>query len=724
MRKLLLISLFAIISMGLMAQSIKGPDEIQYFQAPSEGVKFAAADVYLLHDSELEAAKLEASKDDLLSFGGAGVNLGETSVGKMIDRIANAMKGEVDNDGRFDTWNFVPHYIIAEAETNKNVIVEIYFLNEVDPGPSTASMSPATADKNGYYNVPYYINCRYTVTTPRGETILDENLGVLSGTRKSKNPPPARGGSVGSVTVSEEKFDESEKIGINVAINKVREDIFARYGFGQFSAPIKLGVIKEIKESKKLIGPILDIFTEKEGLLLNTNEKAEVQKFVDIIENGIGKTSDKTRWVAYHNLSVCYAWLEDPEKAKEAYVKYGEEIFETLDKFRRWNLAVQGKLPKEERKGLFIGGKDKKRYNNYKNIQNFVTYYAAGARKYEKLFYVINRDLNKFVDYYAHNDLLCQLYEIDFPYQFFPLNGFEGAPKSMKGIITKEGMEPIEMRIKFDSKRRIKELTTDQVTKLENGDKEKLISRDLEPIYNDKTGRYLGIVNPKDYGFEKGKKSDLKKIPEPLGDATFCRVDNITKKTGFFSTKESNEEVQLKVDLEGNIFFVGESSYFKANAIFKEILSSNGIEIKRNFTNTTFTTAANINENGVMNYWSWDGSVNTNFASDFSNRTQEINAKKMLREIEFVNTDENGNPTQIKFNFEMEGTLDIEQKMNIKEWFKRSYEQGTTPNGEMTSDGFNIQNSGIWECEFTYDDKGNWTEMKIGPYHATRTFKY
>jgi len=724
MKKALFISIFAIINLGLMAQSIKGPSEIQYFQAPSEGVKFVAADVYLLHDSELEAAKLEAAKDDMLGFGGASINLGETEAGKMIDRIANAMKGELENDGRFDTWNFVPPYIIAEAETNKNVIVEIFFLNEVDPGPSTASMSAATADKNGYYNVPYYINCRYTVTTPRGDIVLDENLGVLSGTKKSKNPPPASGGSVGSVTISEEKFDESEKIGINVAVNRVRQDIFARYGFGQFSAPIKLGVIKEIKETKKLIGPILDIFTEKEGLLLNTDEKAEVQKFADLIEKGIGSTTDKTRWVAYHNLSVCYAWLEEPQKAKEAYAKYGEEIHETLDKFRRWNLAIKGELPKEERKGLFIGGKDKKRYNNYKDIRNFVNYYAAGAKRYEKLFYVINRDLSKFVDFYAHNDLLCQLYEIDFPYQFFPLNGFEGAPKSMKGTITKEGMEPIEMRMKFDSKRRIKELTTDQVSKLENGDKEKLISRDLEPIYSENTGRYLGIVNPKDYGFDKGKKSDLKKISEPLNDATYCHVDNITKKSGFFSDKESSEKVQLRVDLEGNIFFEGSSNYFKANAIFKNLLSTNGIEVKRTYTTTKFTTAANINSNGVLNYWSWDGNVTTDFTSNLSGVERNIKASKMLREIEFVATDEHGNPTQIKFNLEMVGNLNIQQELNFKGFLATYIVDLPSVKAEVTSSGFNLENGGIWECEFKYDNQGNWIEMKIGPYSATRTFKY
>ncbi|NOR87115.1 MAG: hypothetical protein GQ527_05850, partial [Bacteroidales bacterium] len=599
-------------------------------------------------------------------------------------------------------------------------------LNGTDPGPSTAAMSAPQADKNGYYDISYYINCRYTVSTPRGEVVLDKDLGVLKGIRKSKNPPPAAP-KMGTVTVSDEKFDEAEKIGINVAVNQVRKEVFALYGFGQFDAPIKLGVVKEIKASKKLIPVMLDIFENKEGLLLNADEKAEVQKFVDIIENGIGSTSDKTRWVAYHNLSVCYAWLEEADKAKEAYAKYTEEISETLDKFRRWNLAVQGKLPKDQRKGLFIGGKDTKKFNNYRNIDIFVNYYATGAKKYEKLFFVINRDLNRFVDFYAHNDLLCQLYEIDFPYQFFPLNDFAGSPKSMKGTITKEGMEPIEITMKFDGDRRIKELETSQITKLEGGGKEKLISRELQPVFNKETGRYIMISDPDKRNWLTGndtKRSDLKKISEPLGDATRCRVDNITKKAnGFFADKESNEKVQLKVDLDGNIFYVGSSSYFKANAIFKEILASNAIEVKRTYTNTEFTTAANINEHGVMNKWSWDGTVSTSFSHAISKRKQEITAEKMLREIEFIDADEYGNPTQIKFNIIMKGTLDMQEKMTFSQYFSDENRAHVSA-GDITSDNFDIQFNGIWECEFTYDSEGNWTEMKIGPYTASRTFKY
>lgn len=734
MKKLLFVSILTMMGFSLIAQSIKGPDKISYFQAPSEGVKFASADVFILHDAVLEKVKADEAKSKPFGFASGSINLlggkANDAVDKVVttvEKIKNTLNDEIDSKGRFDQWNFIPPYIIAKPKSNKAIIVEIFVLNEEDPSPS-AGMSTLQADNKGYYDVPYYINCRYRITNPRGELILERNLGVLKGSQKTKNyTPPKNSGKMFSVAVSESgELTAAEKIGINAAVNRVRQDVFARFGFGQFSAPIKLGVIKEIKESKKLIKPVLGVFKGKKGLLLNKEEKKVVQNFVNIIEKGIDNTSNKTRWVAYHNLSVCYAWLEEPEKAKQNYLKYGKEINETLDKIRRWDLLLQGKLPKAERKGLVIGMKDFKKHKNYSDIESFVNYYAAGAKRYEKLFFVINRDLKKFVDFYAHNDILGQLYEIDFPYQFFPLNNFEGSPKAMSGSITKEGMESIDFKMKFDNKRRIKELKVEQFSVLENGKKEKLISRDLQPIYNVSSGRYIMMTDPSKSGIfsENGKKSDLKRISAPLTQNTFCKADNITKKIGFFGDKTSNESVQLKVDLEGNMYFTGKSNYFKANAIFKEILSSNGIEPKRTDTKTKFKTFANINENGVMTKWSWVGEVTTNFSRLTSGRTQQIKANKMLREIEFIGEDEHGNPKQVKFKFEIEGTLKVEQKMSLKEWFNKSFNEWGTPHGQMNSNDFNFAVNGLWECEFIYDSKGNWTEMKLGPYSAKRSFKY
>jgi len=469
-----------------------------------------------------------------------------------------------------------------------------------------------------------------------------------------------------------------------------------------------------------MMDDVLDVFVGKQGLLLNADEKALVQQYVDLLENGLSSTSEKSRWVVLHNLSLCYAWLEEPEKAVESYQKYTAEIGETLDEMEKWNLLLKGELPKSERKGLVIGMKDQKKYQNYNEIKSFVHTYPVAAKRYEKLFYTINRDLKKFVDYYAHNDILCQLFELDYPFQFFPLNDFEGSPKALEGVIEREGMEPINYKVKFDNKRRIKEVTADQVSLLDDGSKEKIITRDLEPVYHDETGNYLLISTPKADGFLNATKpaTDINYSYDPLKVKTRGRASDITRKF------ESSETVQLKVDLEGDMYFTGASSFGKANAVFKDVLSSNGIEMKRITTKTNFTTKASINEKGVLTNWQWQGDVVTNFGAIYSSRVQRISADEMLREINFQEVDAHGNPQKVAYNFRMQGKVEVEQKLNIKQWFVESYAQGRAPKGDMSEDSFDVEANQVWDCNFVYDNEGNWAEMQVGPYSAQRTFKY
>ncbi len=732
MKKLLLISVAMLLAttMSVKSQRLKGPESISYFQAPANGVEFAHADVYLSHDEQLEQAKMETQQEKNSAMGSKFGALGDAVANtankglSMVKKMEAATRELTDDKGRFAVWNFVPEYIIAQPQNNNSVMVEIFVLNEKDPNPGTSM--PTEPDKDGFYDVPYYVNCRYKVSDPRGNVVIEENLGVLSGTQKTKDYTPPETGGVGSITVSEEGDNDAltvaEEIGINKAYNKVRQQVYARYGFGQFDAPIKLGVVKQSKSTKKMIKDILSIFENKEGLLLSKEDKEKVQEFASLLEKDISKTNDKTRWVAYHNLSVSYAWLEEPEKAKEYYKKYAQEISETLDKMDRWNKFLAGTLPKDERKGLFIGMKDQKKYEQYNNINSFVNYYPAGAKRYEKLFYAINRDLAKFVDFYAHNDLMCQLFEIDYPFQFMPLNDFEGSPKKMEGTLSKEGNEPIEFEINFDRHRRIKEISAKQTMIAEDGSKQKLSTKPIRPQYDEETGQYSHITSGNLWN--ETSNFSLNDIYDPLDAKTRGEADGITKKDGFLGDKSSDESVRLQVDLDGNIYFTGESNYFKMNAIFKDMLVSNGLEAKRADTKSSFSTMANINENGVLTNWSWDGSTTTSFSGLLSHRTQQFNADKMLREVNFVDIDEHGNPTKVNYTFHLKGDLDVESSVSVNEFFANYYKNNGRAVGDVTTQGFDIQKDEVWECEFKYDEQGNWTEMKIGPYVAQRSFKY
>jgi len=733
------------------AQNIKG-GIVSYFQAPSQGVEFTKANVYISNDDALATAKKEAKQAKNSAMGakfGAVGTLAANGANKAMDLMATfnkMLEAYEDEDGRFAVWNFVPEYIIADANADKRVNVEVFILNE--PNPSPGASMPTSPDKEGYYDIPYYVNCRYKVTDMSGNLLFEENLGVLQGTAKTKNYTPQAAptlGDMGAVAVQakevatdlsegnlEDEVPIQDRIGTNKAYNAVRAAVYARYGFGQFEAPIKLGVVKESKVSKKMIKPTLAVFEGKEGLLLNKDEKAVVQAFAEEMEKVLPNTSEKTKWVALHNLSVCYAWLEDAEKASNYYKQYGETIKTTLEKMACWNAVLAGSMTSKEMKAqcgsTFIGTKELKQYAEYFNISNFVNFYPAGAKRYEPLMIAINRDLKKFTDFYAVNDLLCQLFEIDFPYEFFPLQDFKGSPKDMRASVSKEGMEPIEYRVKFDSKRRIKQLAADQTTVLEDGSKEKLNTRDIMPVYDDENGQFLGIKTDAGIWASEmggvGYYTKLNYVYDPIASKTRGLAANITKNIGFFGDKASTEKVQLKVDLDGNIYFTGTSTYFKANAFFKEMLNASGVVPKRLDTKTEFSTLANINDEGVMTNWLWEGDVVTNFGGVLSDRVQTLSAKPMVRGIKYLEVDENGNPIKAEFTFKLNGHMALEEKAKGMAFVNKYLVDLNGPVPSISEEGFSFDTKGTWDCSFEYDEVGNWTSMKIGPYTATRTFKY
>jgi hypothetical protein len=738
---LVLLSLFLVPVLGY-SQSFKENEKVSYFQAPAEKIKFSSANVFMSTDKALQDAKRETSKAKVSKFGSKLGGFGTTvagAVNKTIDKLAEMNKlidAVKDEEGRFAVWDFVPSYIKYDlSNVKEKVNVEIFVLTEsAKTEMGTAESMPTKPDKEGYYLVPWSVNCRYQVSSARGEVIYEDNLGLVSGKTRTKRytpPAPAKLGSI-SKAPANDAISISEEIGVNEAYKRVHREVFSHFGFGQFTVAAKLGNIQEIKELKKLTKPTASLFDSKKGLLLNKNEKAKLASYIEVLEPNVSKCSDKTRWVAYHNLALCYAWMENVEKSQEYLKKYSSEIEDTFGKIAVFNKLVKGELSKEQRLAakekygsIAIGTKDIKKYSNFKDIESFVNYYPKGANAYPALLVSINRNLSQFVDFYAHNDLLCQLFEVDYPFQFLPLQDFNGLPKTMSGQIIKEGDEPVEYKVNFDSKRRVKKLEASQIGIAEDGSKDKIISRDIKPVY-DEDGKYSYMeVNAGIFAEYYGKTSAYTKINatyDPLVGATHGAANNITKSIGFMGGKESEESVQLMVDLEGKIYFTGKSALPRVNAIFKDLLNANGFVPKRPKTTTKFETVASINEDGVFTEWNWNGTTHTHLAGSKGIGQQNINADKMIRDMKFSSVDDHGNPLKIHYDLDLAGKLSMNERLSFKGFMSYAFLAGTAP--QVSSDNFKIKTAMDWDCEFVYDAQGNWTEMKMGPYKATRTFKY
>lgn len=744
LKNLLIVCLIASITpVKIHAQSFKGKERVNYFQAPAKEVQFATANVFVNTDIALRNAKKEASQKKVSKLGSKLGGFGKAVSGlvnKAIDITAetqNILDAAKNEKGHFSTWQFIPPYILYDrTKVKKKVNVEIFVLPENPKNPmGMDERLPSKPGNDGYYLIPWSVNCRYQVTDARGTLIMEDNLGLISGKTKTKHFKPATAPKkVGTATISEGKhqgMSASYEIAINQAYNRVRKEVFAQYGFGQFSVPSKLGKVKEIKALKKQLPMALNLFENKKGLLLNQDEKNELTQYVETLEQNINKCSDKTRWVAYHNLSVCYAWLEDIEKSQQYIQAYRNEIADTFGKMEVFSKLVKMKLSKEERMAakekygsLAIGTKDMKKYSNYKAIETFVRYYPKGANSYPKLLFTINRNLAQFVDYYAHNDLLCQIFEIDYPFQFLPLQEFKGTPKAMSGQIIKDGSETIEYKVKFDSKRHIKQLNASKTALTSEGKKDKIHSRNICPVYN-KDGRYtnMTIVSPKHkrYYFN-AYDGEINEVYTPLVGKTYGEADNITRKTGFFKDRESSEKVQLRVSLDGVIYFNGKSKYPRVNAIFREILDGNGVVPKRPYTSTKFNTKALINNEGVFTEWDWHGSATSFLGNAKEVRNQKLSAQSMDRNIKFSKADDKGNPVKVNYDLKIDGKVSMKEKIGFKNTLKWLFLDGVAP--QVASDQFKIASNIDWNCKFKYDEKGNWVEMQVGPYIAKREFKY
>lgn len=697
--RFLILGLF--IATSAIGQSFKGPEATTYYQFPTLGLQYESVHAYITLDQS-------EARESMNKIGGklSGLMGGAPAANQAAGTMSNAMK---DITEVWDKWPLKPQYIRADQGKGGVLRLEVIYKPDDTARPM---MAPAANATTGIYTLPYKVEARMKVTKEDGSVVMEKNFGLLTGNYKTDTPYK-------SAADTEDGMGTYEMVCVRVAMNKARQELFGMYGFGEMDAKLQLGDVKEIKDAKKLIAQVLDIFENKKGLLLNAEEKAAVQNLANVMEKGISLT--KTKWVVLHNLAVCYAWLEDAGKANSYLEQYYQESKESFDK-----VASFGKDGGSKSYGL----KDLKQYEGYSNIEAFVKYYPKAAKMYPELLLAINRPLKKFTDFYTHNDLLCQIYSVDFPFQFFPLNDFNGDPKNAASTLTIEGMEhPIVMDYAFDNKRRIKELKMGQKFMNDKNKEDDRATRQMQPIYNESTGEFIMMSNPNSRGLGTSK-AELRHFTPRLDAATLGEADNIMRDAGFFGGRDANEKISLEFDLKGNMYFNGKANYYAPVPVFNEILASNGVPLKRTDVVSAAEAQTRINEAGTLTDWTWKGNTTMYFASNLANMgklddelKQNIQAN-MVKHVKVTEVDGNGYPKKIEYTFSANGSFKSETPISFKKWVDAT-KQWKEAKPTVSKDKFQIPASTVvWDCTYEYDDKGNWVKMQVGPYTATRTFKY
>lgn len=645
-------------------------NNVSYFQAPTKSVQFEAANVYLMIDNERTSKEGWTGRDSLRLM------LEENEINKVVDKV-----------GRFAVWKFVPAYIYCSDASKKRAMVEILVSNI--PLESSADSIKGNGD---LIAVPYKIKCRYRISDNEGHVLNEIDLGVLQGVDSTKNEQYAKG------------LPASSLVGIHAAYRRVRQDVFSKYGFGTFETPFNLADIPGISNLSELKSRVIDAVENKKHLLLTKSEKNILRLYTDVLSYNIGLCKEEQLLDVYHNLSICYAWLEEPEKAREAYEQYGK--------------YVEGELA----------------LSQYNALRPFVLNYPVAAVKYAPLFNVINRNMSRFVDYYTYNDLICQIFRLNYPFQFFPLNDCKGKPKSIEGKITTSNNMPITYKLEYDVQNRIKSFSASQVVIDDEGKKEKIKINTLQPKYNKKTGEHMGITT-----FDgtllriiMPVYDKINSISDKMAAETFCKTENLVG--GFIKMKtETTEEVQLSMNTDGTINFEGKSVSSRPFSFLKAIADSNNIKFPSlvSENHTQFKSLVKINSDGVITLLDWEGSILLEKNKGYDNYAY-ILADNIKHQIEVLEEDSYGQPQKIRSSVSM----DIKNNWgNITKWnyieifgdsknnIKLNEAKKARKEAAMAADQ-SIDFSFDWDVSTKYDDRGNWTRMELGPYIFERTISY
>lgn len=665
--KNLIFLLFLLSITGLLYGQFKNI-ETSYLQFPVDGVKFEKVDVYVtLGQSEITNHSYKTQSID--------------SNASLKQKVINEI---------YDSWTLVPVYIKTDKTGIGSLRLDITCCPDENSRPLTP---PSRNNKRGGYVIKYKTTGKVKVTDSSGKVLLDRNYGVLSGefiASEYENCMRAKDG-IGTYEVA----------CLRSIIIKARAELLGRYGFGSVRTQLCLGSIPDLKDTKKEFETLLSVFNNKRSFNLSENELNTLNNYTLLIENKLNACSDRTRWIAYHNLAVCYAWLQNPQKAKDYLNK------EYLDIKTSYDNVINESV---------FNNSDLEKYQAYSSIEEFVKYYPISALKYPQLLISLSKPLSQISDFYAYNDLLSQIYGLENIYDFFPFQKIKPAPSIIKTTITPQGQYPVYVKQLFNEDGNLFLLQVNGKS-FEGLDIEakKLMTTYLE------SDNYLGInVNLT----ALMHSYNLKQIKEPLNEETKCSVSNILND----DLDNSSEHIQLRFDLIGNMFITGKSQYNYPEPILNRIASDQSFKFFNASTSTEFSVLTSFNKAGLIDFYEWDGFVNLSWGvGSFTNKTDYIKAN-IKKHYQVNRLNDHDYPDSLSFNYSAKAIFKSE-RLNCNSLGEHFLNYNYTfsdklPVVKVTANSFELQKSLCLPCIYQYDKKGNWISAKKGLTSITRVIKY
>ncbi len=623
-----------------MAANVSTTDEVTFFQTPSIGALFDHADVYMMQD--VDHAKATGNY--------------QSEQWKRTEFVMNKL---VDSEGRFSVWKFIPSYIKDKSPNPQRLVVEIWFNNE--PLTIDSTLQPIT-DENQYL-IPYKTRYHYRLSYSDGSLLFEKNYGVVHGAFLTSN-----------VDFTDE-FTVNERVGIQAVFNRVRQEVYAMYGFCSFDMPFELFDFSSIAGIDVLQKQLIEAMDGKEGLKLSDKTSGIMAAYSDLLVYHLRNLPADKQPYAHRNLALTKAWLGDTLAVNHLneYQKNLKSVTDSID---------------------------------YHNIDLFVKFYPKGIQKYSKLLRLLGGNLHWMVDAFTYNDLLCNVYEIEYPIQFLPLLPLKGHVKRIDGEVLQEGKEPVTFKLAYDKKGRIKSLDMNRV---EYNDKQKNNVRlnTLHVSYKkneyDKitcsSSEFIRVLMP----MLVGMNQPVDKIEQIMS----CKTDNVLG--GFVKLKvETEESNRIALDIDGKWHVTGNKSLSRPHAALKQIATANGEKFPAIVSNNSsaYNLVVDFDDNAFVTSYQWDGYVLMEKNVGYDNYAY-IKADSVSLSLDML----------APFTESNEGLMNHEVSLSVENKLGKKKAPADNSNSSL-----HVKNQ--WSVAVKYDEQGNWTYLRVGPYEVKRTITY
>lgn len=343
---------------------------------------------------------------------------------------------------------------------------------------------------------------------------------------------------------------------------------------------------------------------------------------------------------------------------------------------------------------------------------------AAGS-KYSTMLNILNGNMAQFVDYYAYNDLLCQIYEFNAPFSFLRPDTVDRSLKAVDATIYRNGNIHGTYTLEYKNGR-LKSFSGYLYSKDSDGKPVKQKINTITPRYNKKTGEYDHITT-----FD----GQLAKVVFPGYESTtewgqkskqpnYCKTQNLIG--GFLKMKEeTTETVEMSVDLEGNVYFDCESNSSIPYSLFKMVADSNSVKFPMLTSENHTTSRTRLKYDDKMNIVERDleGTILLEKNRGYNNYTY-IKADSIKSRTEFV-YDGGIFPKTVKRNASVVvlDNWDIDYKWDLKSFLGKHNNTKVRVNKEsedVKNSSLSVDFSVEWAVKVSHDADGEISSIKMG----------